>query len=124
MTLKLRGKLEKIVKKCDNEQNMSQGFLDELQLCQLVGDLKLKEDKRICRQLQGMDESRPQMLRELLHEKHVQRVTKNNMRREVREDHKNGISDPGRMAAKYEKRMFFGEHIKKDAHGKKKHVVN
>ena len=46
------------------------------------------------------------------------------MRREVREDHKQGISDPSRLAAKYEKRLYFGEHIKTDNRGKKKHVVN
>ena len=123
MTVKLRGKLDKLVKKCETVVSQNADFLDELMLCQLVGDIKQKEDQRLCKQLQDIEDTKPSFLRERLHEKHIQRVTKTNMRREVREDHKNGISDPGRMAAKSEKRMFFGEHIKTDAHGRKKHVV-
>ena len=46
------------------------------------------------------------------------------MQRECRDDHKGGIADPSRFAAKFESRLYFGEHIKKDDFGKKKLMVN
>jgi len=78
----------------------------------------------LCKQLQNLEDTKPNLLRELLHEKHLARVNKINNMREVREEHKYGIADPSRYAAKFEKRMYFGEHIKTDNLGKKKHVVN
>lgn len=60
------------------------------------------------------------MLKEIIHEGHMHRVYKNELKREVREEHKHGIADPGRLAANLEKRMYFNEHIKIDDFGKKK----
>ena len=123
MTISLQKKIGKLVRLCESAQESSKEFIDELMLVNLVGNIKQIEEERLCKQLQHMEETKPHFLRELLHEKHMARVMKNNIKREVREDHKFGISDPSRLAAKYEKRMYFGEHIKKNDMGKKKHVV-
>ena len=79
---------------------------------------------RLARALQNLEETKPSFLKEILHEKHLSRVGKNQIKREVREDHKKGIADPGRLAARAERRMYFGEHIKINNSGKHKHVVN
>ena len=123
MTISVQKKIGKLVRLCESAQESTKEFVDELMLVNLIGNIKQIEEERLRKQLQHMEETRPTFLRELLHEKHMARVMKNNIKREVREDHKFGISDPSRLAAKYEKRMYFGEHIKKNDMGKKKHVV-
>ena len=124
MTKLLQKKINKLVTKCEKAQESTKEFIDELMLVNLIGNIKQVEEARLCKQIENMQDSKPAMFRELLHEKHMARVMKNTIKREVREDHKFGISDPSRLAAKYEKRMYFGEHIKRDNTGKTKHVVN
>ena len=46
------------------------------------------------------------------------------MKREGREDHRFGMSDPGNLAKKLEQRLFFKEYIKVDDRGHKKHIVD
>ena len=116
--------LNTILKRCEKVQNQSQEFIDELKLCQLIDGIKLYEESRLSKQLEDLAETKPHLLRELVHEKHIQRVNKFAEQREVYEDHKYGIADPSRLAARYEKRLFFGEHIKTNDFGQKKHVVN
>ena len=111
------------MRKCENVKSQSQGFIDELKLCGLVGDIKLREDIRLCKQLQYMDDVKPHFLKELISEKYRARNEDLKMQRECRREHKFGISDPSRFAAKFENRLYFDEHIKKDDFGNKKHVV-
>ena len=78
----------------------------------------------MCKRLEKLQDDKPGFFRELLREKHQAQVLKNQTLREVKLAHQTGIADPGRLAAKLERRMFFGEHIKIDDGGKKKHIVN
>ena len=82
------------------------------------------EVNRLGKQLKYMEDSNPSFMKEILHEKHMQRILKNQIKREVREEHTQGVADPGRLAANLEKRMYFSEYIKVDDLGKKKHIVN
>ena len=62
-------------------------------------------------------------LKDFVHEEHKERLTKNEIKREVKQDHMKGIADPGRLAATLEKRMFFNDYIRKDDFGHKRHIV-
>ena len=41
-------------------------------------------------------------LKEFVHEKHKERITRNEIKRDVVEEHRTGIADPGRLAATFE----------------------
>jgi len=116
--------ISKIVKKCERAHESSNRFMNDFKHIELVDNLKQGEEVRLRKQLEYYDETIPAFLKEILHEKHMERVTKNMIKREVREDHRIGIGDPGRLAAKSEKRMFFNQQIKVDSTGHKKHLVN
>lgn len=75
--------LNTILKRCEKVQNQSQEFIDELKLCQLIDGIKLYEESRLSKQLEDLAETKPHLLRELVHEKHIQRVNKFAEQREV-----------------------------------------
>ena len=62
-------------------------------------------------------------LKDFVHEKHKERIMKNEIKREVIQDHKRGIADPSRLAATIENRMFFKDYIKTDDFGRTRHIV-
>lgn len=124
MTSRMWHKIGKIVHRCEDEQDAGLRFMNDFKRIQLVEGIKQREEHRLCRQLIYYEDTKPGFLKEIIHERHLERVHKNELKREVREDHKHGIADPGRLAANLEKRMFFREHIKIDNKGKKMHKVN
>lgn len=124
MTSKMWHKIGKIVYKCEDEQDAGEKFMNDFRKTQLVHGIKQVEESRLRRQLMNCEESRPVFLKEIIHERHLERLYENDIKREVRQEHKHGIADPGRLAANLEKRMFFREHVKIDNRGKKMHKVN
>lgn len=116
--------ISKIVKKCEKVQKANNNFIDNFKHNELVIGLKQGEEKRLRKLIEGCDELEPHNLKQMIHQKLLSRVDKNIAKREVREEHRVGMGDPGRLAANCEKRMFFNEHIKVDDMGNKKHVVN
>ena len=108
---RIQKKINRLVKTCSQEQEVGQEFLNEFRHLQLIDEIKQIEESRLCKQLESLENTKPAYLREILHEKHLSRVIKNQTKRQVRQDHLVGIGDPGRLAAKLEKRMYFSEHI-------------
>ena len=97
--------------------------MNELHHAQLIQGIKEKEEKRTQRSMVHNMHTKPQNMKQIFRVRHNERQLKNQIKREVREDHREGMGDPGNLAKKLEQRLFFKEYIKVDDTGHKKHIV-
>ena len=116
--------LKILVRKCVAEHDEHRKLMLDINHAQLVQGIKEKEEKRTQKLMVYNMRSEPRYLKEIFRIKHTERQIKNVNKREVRENHRAGIADPGNLAKKLEQRMFFKEYIKTDDTGHKKHIVD
>ena len=69
--------------------------MDDINHAQLVQGILHKEEKRTWKQMQGNQLTMPKVLKDLFRDLHSQRQEKNRLQREVVNDHRAGMSDPG-----------------------------
>ena len=91
--------------------------MNDLHHAQLIQGIKEKEEKRTQKEMVQNMHTRPSNMKQIFRVRHFERQEKNAIKREVREDHREGMGDPGNLAKKLEQRLFFKEYIKIDDTG-------
>ena len=112
-------KIGKLVNDCEHFNNANERFITRFRKDELINEVQQGEELRLRKQIENFAYNKAAFLKEILYEKHKERVQKSQIKREVYESHKIGIGDPSRLAAYLEKRLYFKEHIKVDVTGKK-----
>ena len=119
----IKKNLNMILINCSKERKKHQKTMNMINHAKLIQGIKQMEESKLCKTLIQFENSDPMYLKEFIHENHKERINKNEIQREVIRDHRQGIADPGRLAATSENRMFFRDYIKTDDFGRKRHIV-